>query len=54
MESKTVKTEFGDSKLDALLESLHESIRNNKNYRKESTVELIKRLRRETTHHSGV
>ena len=54
MEAKTKKTGFGDPELDDLLESLHESLRKNKDYKKESAVELIKRLRRETTHHSGV
>jgi|GEM_PF-1828743 len=46
METKTKKTGFGDPELDELLESLHESIRR-KGYKKEGSVELIKRLRRE-------
>ncbi len=48
------KTGFGDPELDDLLESLHKSIRENPNWKKEGSVELIKRLRRETTGHLGI
>ena len=52
MKSKT--SGFGDSELDDLLESVHKRIRENPNWKQESAVELVKRLRRETTAHSGV
>jgi len=42
------KTGFDDPVLNELLESLHKSIRENPNWKKEGSVELIKRLRRET------
>ena len=45
MESK--KGGFGDPELDDLLESIHKSIRENPNWKREGSVELIKRLRRE-------
>ncbi len=48
------KTGFGDSELDDLLESIHKRIRENPNWKRESGLELIKRLRRETTLHQGV
>ncbi len=47
------KTGFGDPKLDDLLESIHKSIKQDE-YKDESAVELIKRMRRETTHRAGV
>ena len=50
MESK--KTGFGDPELDELLESIHKSIKQDE-YKDESAVELIKRVRRETTTRSG-
>jgi hypothetical protein len=52
MESK--KGGFGDPELDNLLESIHKRIRENPNWKQESGLELIKRLRRESTTHSGV
>ncbi len=46
------KFRFGDPELDGLLESLHKSIKKNK-YEDESAVDLLKRMRRETTHCAG-
>ena len=51
---KEKKRGFGDPELDELLESIHRRIRENPNWKREGAVELIKRLRRETTIHPGV
>ena len=51
MDSNTKKTGFGDPELDDLLEGIHRRIRENPNWERESGLELIKRLRRETTVH---
>ena len=48
------KTGFGDPELDDLLEKLHKSLREDPNWKKESSVEVIKRLRREATIHPDV
>jgi len=53
MEAKTKKTGFGDPELDGLLESIHKSIKQDE-YKDESAVELIRRVRRETTIRAGV
>lgn len=45
---------FGDPELDGLLESIHRRIRENPNWERESGLELIKRLRRESTVRTGV
>ena len=51
MESK--KGGFGDPELDRLLESIHKRIKQDE-YKDESAVELIRRMRRETTVRAGV
>jgi hypothetical protein len=52
MEMETKKTGFGDPKLDRLLKSIHKSIKQDE-YKDESALELIRRVRRETTIRSG-
>ncbi len=53
IEMKNKSAGFGDPELDDLLASIHKSIRENPKWKKESAVELVKRLRRETTHCVG-
>ena len=45
MEMKEKKGGSGDPELDELLEGIHWRIRENLNWKRESSVELIKRLR---------
>ena len=52
METKDKKFRFGDPEPDELLESIHKRIKQDE-YKDESAVELLRRMRRETTIHSG-
>ncbi len=46
------KFRFGDPELDGLLESIHKRIKQDE-YKDEGAVDLLKRMRRETTIHPG-